>query len=176
MRFACNKAKLTMEEVLPRILDGGFTWLGLKEGVPGLGGLLVDLEEMLDLFEAEPLHGYTKQELKRLLRVNDPTVTYLVNRGFIQSEKTRHPRSRRPMSIVPEASYTAFLDRFVTFGILALQIGTQAKHVSSKLEKLKIDPIKLAPRFSKIYERRLLRSVIESGGWVIEAFPSVRSS
>lgn len=174
--LACNKAKLTMEEVLPRILDGGFTWLGRKEGVPGLGGLLVDLEEMLDLFEAEPLHGYTKQELKRLLRVNDPTVTYLVNRGFIEAEKTRHPRSRRPMSIVPEASYTAFLDRFVTLGILAHQIGTQAKHVSSKLEKLKIDPINLAPRFSKIYERRLLRGVIESGCWVTEALPSVRSS
>ncbi len=171
---ACNKAKLTIEEVMPRILNDEFKWLGCLKGIRGLAGLVVDLEEMLDLFEAAPLPGYTKRELKRLLRVNDPTVTLLINRGLIRSEKTKHPRSRRPMTIVPKDAYCEFLDRFVTLGILAHQIGTQAKHVSSKLEKLKIDPIQLAPRFSKIYERRRLRGVIENGFWVIDAVPSVR--
>ncbi len=162
---ACNKAKVKIEYVVPMILDGRLKWLGRQKSVEGLAALAVDLEEILDLFEGPPLQGYTKQELKRLLRVNDPTITHLIQEKYIRAQKTRHPRSRRPMSIIPHEAYDAFLKRYVTLGILAHQIGTQAKHVSSRLEKLKIDPIQMAPRFSKIYEREKLDGLIEGDRW-----------
>jgi hypothetical protein len=44
----------------------------------------------------------------------------------------------------------------VTLGCLAHQIGTQAKHVSSKLEKLGIDPMPFPARYSKIYPRAVI--------------------
>ncbi len=163
---ACNKAKVKIEHVVPLILDGRLKWLGRQKSVEGLAALAVDLEEILDLFEGPPLQGYTKQELKRLLRVNDPTITHLIQEKYIRAQKTRHPRSRRPMSVIPHEAYDAFLKRYVTLGILAHQIDTQAKHVSSRLEKLKIDPIQMAPRFSKIYEREKLDGLIEGDMWV----------
>ena len=165
---ACNKAKVTVEQVVPLILDGTVKWLGKMQGTEGLASLAVDLEEILDLFEGPPLQGYTKQQLKRVLRVNDPTVTYLVNERYIRAYETRHPRSRRPMSIIPTEAHDAFLERYVTLGILANQVGTQAKHVSSRLERLKIDPIQLAPRFSKIYERKHLAGVLGDSGWITD--------
>lgn len=163
---ACNKAKVTIEQVLPIIADGSIKWLGRIGGIQGLVSLLVDLEEIVDLFEGPPLQGYTKQQLKRMLRVNDPTVTYLIKEKYIGVTETRHPRSRRPMSIIPQKEYAAFFECFVTLGVLAHNIGTQAKHVSTKLEKLKIDPIQLPPRFSKVYERRHLVGDIDETGWV----------
>lgn len=162
---ACNKAKVKIEHVVPLILDGRLKWLGRQKGVKGLAALTVDLEEILDLFEGPPLQGYTKQELKRLLRVNDPTITHLIQEKYIRAQKTRHPRSRRPLSIIPYEAYEAFLTRYVTLGILAHQIGTQAKHVSSRLEKLSIDPIQMAPRFSKIYERKKLVGLVKGNAW-----------
>ncbi|MEP0503618.1 MAG: hypothetical protein ABJD13_03925 [Paracoccaceae bacterium] len=134
----------------------------------GLASLAVDLEEILVLFEGPPLEGYTNLQLKQVLRVNDPTITYLVNERYIRACETRHPRSRRPMSIVPTEAHDAFLERYVTLGILASQVGTQAKHVSSRLERLKIDPIQLAPRFSKIYERKHLAGVVGDSGWITD--------
>lgn len=169
---ACNKAKVTVEQVIPKILDGSIKWLGKLLGTNGLASLAVDLEEILDLFEGPPLQGYTKQQLKRILRVNDPTITYLVKKRYIRACETRHPRSRRPMSIVPAEAYDAFLECYVTLGILANQIGTQAKHVSSRLEQLKIDPIQLAPRFSKIYERKHLVNVLDDRGWITDEIAS----
>lgn len=165
---ACNKAKVTIEQVVPLILDGTIKWLGKMRGTDGLASLVVDLEEILDLFEGPPLQGYTKQQLKRLLRVNDPTITYLVIERYIRACETRHPRSRRPMSIIPTEAHDAFLERYVTLGILANKVGTQAKHVSSRLEQLKIDPIQLAPRFSKIYERKHLAGVMGDSGWITD--------
>jgi len=162
---ACNKAKVKVEQVIPLILDGSIKWLGKLRGVEGLASLAVDLDEVLDLFEGPPLQGYTKQQLKRMLRVNDPTITYLVKKRYIRTHETRHPRSRRPMSIIPKEEHAAFLERYVTLGILANNIGTQAKHVSSKLEKLKIDPIQLPSRYSKVYEREKLSGVIEGNCW-----------
>jgi len=70
------------------------------------------------------------------------------------------------MSIVLPQALDAFLERYVTLGILANQVGTQAKHVSSRLERLKIDPIQLAPRFSKIYLRENLLGVLSESGWI----------
>ena len=165
---ACNKAKVTIEQVVPLILDGTIKWLGKMRGIEGLASLAVDLEEILDLFEGPPLVGYTKQQLKRMLRVNDPTITYLVNERYIRACETRHPRSRRPMSIISTEAYDAFIERYVTLGILANNIGTQAKHVSSKLEKLNIDPIQLPPRYSKVYEQKKLTDVIENNCWAQE--------
>ncbi len=165
---ACNKAKVTIERVIPLILDGSIKWLGRIQGIEGLGSLAVDLEEVLDLFEGPPLAGLTKQQLKRMLRVNDPTITHLVKERYIRACETRHPRSRRPMSIIPTEAHDAFLERYVTLGILANQVGTQAKHVSTRLERLKIDPIQLAPRFSKIYERKHLAGVLGDSGWITD--------
>ena len=172
---ACNKAKVTIEEVMPLILDGTVKWLGRRKGVSGMAALLVDLEELLDLFEGPPLTGYTQHDLKRMLRVNDPTISFLVKNGFIEAQDTRHPRSRRPMKVVTSETYEAFLERFVSLGILANQMGTQAKHVSSKLERLKIDPIQMASRFSKIYERQHLKGVIDQSGWIIDPATSKAS-
>lgn len=158
---ACSKTKHQIQEFIPLILERKLNWIGKLCGEQGISAILVDINEVLDYFETPLPPGYTKRDLKKLLRVNDPTITYLVKRRFLQSKIVPHPRSKRPMALISEESYNGFLEQYVTLGILANQIGTQAKHIASRLDKLEVNPIKLPKRYSKIYDRSAVSPLFE---------------
>ena len=88
-----------------------------------------------------------------MLRVNDPTVTFLVRKSLLPARMVRHPRSRRPMVLISSKALSAFLNEYATLGMMAYAANTQAKHVATRLEKAGIEPLPLGDRFSKIYRR-----------------------
>jgi len=113
----------------------------------------VDREDLRDQIQEPRQDGHTKQEAKRLLRVNDPTVSLLVRSSLLRGHSTRHHRSRRPMTLISADAMSDFLQNHATLGMMAYAAHTQAKHVASKLEKADVEPIPLGQRFSKIYRR-----------------------
>ena len=149
----CTHAKCYFEEIIEVARAGRLLSLCRLPCAQGIKDCFADLEDLRDQLQ-EPAHdGHTKQEVKRLLRVNDPTVTLLVRRALLRSSMVRHPRSRRPMALISSDALSQFLGVHATLGMMAHAARTQAKHVATKLEKSGIEPLPLGDRFSKIYLR-----------------------
>ncbi|WP_299970228.1 TniQ family protein [uncultured Roseobacter sp.] len=149
----CTHAKCYFEEIIEVASAGRLLSLCRLPCAQGIKDCFADLEDLRDQLQ-EPAHdGHTKQEVKRLLRVNDPTVTLPVKRALLRSSMVRHPRSRRPMALISSEALSEFLGVHATLGMMAHAARTQAKHVATKLEKSGIEPLPLGDRFSKIYLR-----------------------
>lgn len=161
--IGCN-AKLRFEKVLKVALDGKLTSLCKLLREPKLDGLYVTLEDVRDQFEEPAVPGFTLEQIKRLLRINSSTVSWLIKQGFITSTKVRHHRHRRPVTLVSQQALQSFLKDYATLGMMAAVAHTQAKHVASKLEKACILPLQIESHLSKIYVRTpKLESLFDPG-------------
>lgn len=149
----CGHVKCHFEEVLLLAQSGRLPSLCRLQNSTHLNDCYVGREDLRDQIQ-QPQHlGYSKQEAKRLLRVNDPTVSFLVRTSLLRARMVRHPRSRRPMALIGPSEMDEFLREHATLGMMAHAAKTQAKHVATKLELASIAPIPLEDRFSKIYKR-----------------------
>lgn len=92
--------------------------------------------------------------------VNSSTVSLLLREGMIMNREVRHPRSRQPLSLVEPADLARFLAKHLPLGLIAHQLGTQAKHVAARLDKATVRPIPLPDHCSKIYLRDAVIPVI----------------
>jgi hypothetical protein len=92
--------------------------------------------------------------VKSLLRINDTTIKSLVQSGKLNSDPVLHHRTRRQLGLISGPSVRAFLDKFITLGILAHDKQIQAFQVYVELEKLGVGPVELGENCSKIYHRR----------------------
>ncbi|MEM5518967.1 TniQ family protein [Henriciella sp. AS95] len=149
----CTHAKCYFEEVVQAAQSGSLSSLCRLPTAVGVQDCFADLEDLRDQIQAPAPGGYTKQDAKRLLRVNDPTVTLLVRNSLLRAQSVRHHRSRRPMTLISSSAMSEFLQHHATLGMMAHAAGTQAVHVATKLEKAGVEPLPLGARFSKIYER-----------------------
>ena len=160
IRLVCNKAKVTSGDLLRAQIAGRLRKTRRLRDPYGMPGLLFDLSEVLDLFEGKPLTGLTRADLKARLHVNSSTVSLLLKEEMIASREVRHPRSRQPLSLVEPADLARFLAKHLPLGLIAHQLGTQAKHVAARLDKAKVRPIPLPDHCSKIYLRDAVIPVI----------------
>ena len=149
----CNHAKCHFEEAIHLALSGSLHSFCRLRSSSRIHDCYADLEDLRDQLQGPKHQGYTKQEVKRLLRVNDPTVTLLVRKSILRARMVRHHRSRRPMALIGSDAMSEFLESHATLGMMAHAAGTQAKHVATKLDKAGVVPIPLGGRFSKIYKR-----------------------
>ncbi|WP_136653285.1 TniQ family protein [Paracoccus aeridis] len=160
IRLVCNKAKVTSGDLLRAQIAGRLRKTCRLRDPDGMPGLLFDLSEVLDLFEGKPLTGLTRADLKARLHVNSSTVSLLLKEGMIMSREVRHPRSRQPLTLVEPADLSRFLSKHLPLGLIAHQLGTQAKHVAARLDKATVRPIPLPDHCSKIYLRDAVIPVI----------------
>jgi len=149
----CQHAKCHFEEVIRVAQSGMLRSLCRSSEAVNIHDCFADLEDLRDQLQGPTHKGHTKQEAKRMLRVNDPTVTLLVRKSLLPARTVRHPRSRRPMGVISSQALSAFLKEHATLGMMAYAAKTQAKHVATRLEKAGIEPLPLGERFSKIYRR-----------------------
>ncbi|MHA6265704.1 TniQ family protein [Aliiroseovarius sp. CAU 1755] len=149
----CQHAKCHFEEVIRIAQSGKLRSLCRSASARSIHDCFADLEDLRDQLEGPTHKGHTKQEAKRMLRINDPTVTLLVRKSLLPVRMVRHPRSRRPMGLISSTALSAFLNEYATLGMMAYAANTQAKHVATRLEKAGIEPLPLGDRFSKIYRR-----------------------
>lgn len=149
----CQHAKCHFEEVIRVAQSGMLRSLCRSHDALDIHDCFADLEDLRDQLQGPAHKGHTKQEAKRMLRVNDPTVTLLVRKSLLPARMVRHPRSRRRMGVISSQALSAFLKEHATLGMMAYAAKTQAKHVATRLEKAGIEPLPLGERFSKIYRR-----------------------
>lgn len=160
LRTIAQKATLPYNDLLRAVIDGRLAKLWRLRGLRGLAELHLDLAEVLDIFEAAPLRGLSRNDLRKRLHINCSTVSLLLGKGVIASTEARHPRTRQPMSLVASEEVERFLDRYLPLGLMAYELGTQAKHVAVRLDDAEVWPIQLPERCSKIYLRRKAAPVI----------------
>lgn len=157
LRATCNAATCSFAELLPKLLAGDLAKTEWVMSKTGLQALRFDLEDVRDVLEGEPTPGFTKEQLKSILCINGPTVKMLIDSKKLKATEVRHHRSRRPMQIVEAAEVQRFLSKFVSLGEMAKNEDIQANWVAARLAKRDIYPIKMAPKFSKLY----LRGIVE---------------
>ena len=160
IRSVCNKAKLTSTDLLPAQIAGRFGKVSRLRGTDGLPGLLFDLAEVPDVFEAEGLSGLTRDDLRKQLHINSSTVSLLLKRGLIGSREVRDPSSRQSLSLVEPRELDRFLEKYTTLGLIAHQLGTQARHVAARLDKDTVRPLRLPVPCSKNYLRKEVALII----------------
>ncbi|WP_420861944.1 TniQ family protein [Algirhabdus cladophorae] len=161
----CNHAKCHFEEAIDLVRSGSLSSFCRLHSSSRIHDCFADLEDLRDQFQGPKHQGYTKQDVKRLLRVNDPTVTLLVRKSMLRARMVRHHRSRRPMALIGSDAMSEFLSSHATLGMMAYAARTQAKHVATKLDKAGFEPLPLGERFSKIYRRTPeLENLFHPGG------------
>ena len=80
--------------------------------------------------------------------------------GMIASKEVADPRTRQPLSLVAAEELDRFLDRHLPLGLMAHELGTQARHVAARLDRAEVWPIPLPERCSKIYLRHEATPII----------------
>lgn len=149
----CNHAKCQLDEAIHLARSGSLHSFCRLPSSSRIHDCYADLEDLRDQLQGPEHQGYTKLQVKRLLRVNDPTVTLLVRKSLLRARMVRHHRSRRRMALIGSDAMSEFLGSHATLGMMAHAARTQAKHVATKLDKAGFEPLPLGERFSKIYQR-----------------------
>lgn len=114
------------------------------------------------VFEAPPLTltGLSRTDLRKRLHVNCSIVSLLLGKGMIDSTRVRDPRTRQSVSLIAPEAVDHFLSIYLPLGLMAQVLGTQAKHVSTRLDRAEIRPIPMPDRCSLIYLRSEAAPVI----------------
>ncbi|WP_220269855.1 hypothetical protein, partial [Paracoccus lutimaris] len=155
-----QKATLPNADLLRAAISGRLKKVWGLRGISGLPALHLDLDEVLDAFESPPLIGLTRDDLRKQLHINCSTVSLLLKSGMIASQQFPDPRTRQSLSLIATEELGRFLDRHLPLGLMAWQLGTQAKHVAARLDRAEVWPILLPERCSKIYLREEAAPVI----------------
>ncbi|WP_147278913.1 hypothetical protein [Paracoccus versutus] len=160
LRTITQKASLPNAHLLRAVTDGRLENVRRLRGNSGLAALYLDLTDVLDAFEAPPLAGFSRTDLGKRLHVNCSTVSLLLGRGMIGSTEMRDPRTRQSLSLIAPAELERFLDRYLPLGLMAYELGTQARHVAARLDKAEVRPIHLPEHCSRIYLREEAAPII----------------
>jgi hypothetical protein len=155
----CIKTHCPIEELLELALSGSISSLCHTTCGHGLKCLFANPEEIWDRLPVEPANGFSKAELRTLLRVNDSTVRYLVDRGFLDSKTIHRSHKKRAIGLVSGQSLKEFLKEYVTLGILASDENIQVQHVLANLRKRELEPLPFSEHLSKIFLRADLSRV-----------------
>lgn len=158
-RVRCPSAqivRLILEDRLPTV------WR--DEDIVGLAAFKVNLPELRSALPPLEMHGITKGEASRVLRVTYPTINYLISEGLLASVHVRNPKSRQFVYAVLDDSIARFQDAFETLGQLAYRYRRASGPLSCHLEAKGVCPIKTPPGISWFYERKGLRRRLQKTG------------
>lgn len=160
LRTIACKAKLKNADLFRALMDGRLKKAWRLQGVDGLPALHLDLAEVLDCFEAPPLTSLSRDDVRKRLHICASTVCLLLSNGMIASSKGHHPRSRRQLSLIEPKELDRFLAQYVPLGLMAFQLGVQSNNIVCLLSEAEVQPISLPKRYSRIYLRDEVTSVI----------------
>lgn len=131
LRTIAQKATWPYSDLLLAVINGRLAKTWRLRGLGGLAALHLDLAEVRDIFEAVPLRGMSRNDLRKRLHINCSTVSLLLGKGVIASAEARHPRTRQPMSLITSEEVERFLDRYLPLGLMAYEWGTLRRAAAS---------------------------------------------
>lgn len=165
LRTITQKAILPNANLLRALINGRLKKVWRLSSVAGLPALHLDSTEVLELevldtFETAPLIGLRRDDLRKQLHINVSTVGLLLGKGAIASTEVRDPRTRQSLSLIAPEELERFLERDLPLGLMAYEMGTQAKHGAVRLNNADVWPIALPDRCSRICLRRAAAPII----------------
>lgn len=116
---AAKRACCSLAEIVQLIVEGRLQAVGLREGVKGLGALVVDVEEARPLVQGEDHGGLTLREVEKELHTSTRVVRALVEAGLLPVTMMRNPIRRQSHPIVRPDALAEFQRQYVSLQVLA---------------------------------------------------------
>ncbi len=156
---AAKRTNASTSEIVRLIHDDRLAWVGRKHGVPGVLGLLVDVEEVGPLVRLPGLEGVVPSEAEEVLRVNSKVIRCLLAKGILGTVLQRHPIKRNLTTVIPHTEIARFSETYVSLFILAREQGKHMPILKRELAALGVLPApELADVGATFYRRSELKS------------------
>ncbi|WP_157779854.1 hypothetical protein [Celeribacter ethanolicus] len=133
---------------------------GLLRGKTGLAGAIVHLDTLKNAVQTISFSGLTYREMYQKLRVSSPTLRYLLDQGFLTTYRGKNPATLMETEIISQVSIDAFLQQYVTLGILAEACGQNANSVRFHLLDAGVEKIPIKHGLGAIYRRKEAEAVL----------------
>ncbi|WP_460272839.1 TniQ family protein [Celeribacter sp. ULVN23_4] len=133
---------------------------GLLHGKTGLAGAIVHLDTLKNAVQTISFSGLTYREMYQKLRVSSPTLRYLLAQGFLTTYTGKNPATLMETEIIPQVSIDAFLQQYVTLGMLAEACGQNANSVRFHLLDAGVEKIPIKHGLGAIYRRKEAEAVL----------------
>ncbi len=163
---ATQRVRCPLADIVKLILGGKLTYLNRDAEKCGLAALRVNLPELRAALPQFEMPGVTKGDASRRLRVNYPTINFLIADGVLIERRLRNPRSRQFLDAVCSTSLTAFEAKFETLGQLSKRYHRASGPFGCHLEAKGICPIETPAGISWYYERKGLEGRLRRAGLI----------
>ncbi|WP_454917706.1 TniQ family protein [Xanthobacter sediminis] len=120
---AAKRACCSLAQIVRLIIDGRLQSVGVREGVKGLGALVVDVEEVRTLVHGEDHGGLTLRDVERELHTSTRAVRALVRERLLPVEMVKNPVRRQRQPIVRRDALAEFQRQYVSLQALARERG-----------------------------------------------------
>jgi TniQ len=144
---AAKRTNASTAEVVRLIQDDRLAWVGRKEGVGGVLGLLVNVDEVRPLVRLPELDGLVPADAGKALRVNSKVIRGLLDKGVFKTIDQRHPIKRNLTKVIPLEEIDRFSETYVSLFTLARQHG---KHMPILLRELAGLGVRPAPELEGV--------------------------
>lgn len=165
---ATKRVRCPLVDIVKLILGGKLRHLCRDAETRGLAGYRISLSELRAALPQFEMPGVTKGDASRRLRVNYPTINFLIADGVLIERRMRNPRSRQFLDAVCSTSLTAFEAKFETLGQLSKRYGRASGPFGCHLEAKGICPIETPAGISWIYERKGLEGRLRRAGLITQ--------
>lgn len=145
IQTACRKTVCGAADVVALIISGRLAFVGRNPKEEGYLSVLVDPKEVGELLQLSAPKGYMKHEIASFLGVNDPAVKFLTTSGVLPVVKSRHPVSRKAISIVSFADMKLFLGTYLPCRHLANELGKNTRWLGNKFARDGVSKIEMPP-------------------------------
>lgn len=163
---AAPRARTDSSHILALILDRRLQAYFGAGRLRRVDDLLVSLSELKSVIVRPEMEGLTKGQVAQALRVTYRTVTWLTDRGLLETKLVLNPRTRQRVNAVQKTSLKAFSQTHVTLGQLAHRYQRHAGPFGRHLETKGVWPMAAPEGVSWIYERARTQSRLKRLGYL----------
>ncbi|GAA6189987.1 TniQ family protein [Litorivita sp. NS0012-18] len=160
IQSVCRKAVAGAVEVVGLIQKGDLNTIARDVEQEGYLSVLLDPEEVADALRLIKPNGYLRSTLSGFLGVNASAVRYLVDEGYLELVRARHPISRKSVQVVPYSSVDQFLERYIPGKHYAEFLGYKTRKITDQLIRERVSSIQM---WEECGGRIFVRSEVLSG-------------
>jgi len=128
-------------DIVGLILDGHLRWIGRRNDVDGIPGLLIDVPELKLALNPDRRTAITFKKAASLLRIHPDAVHALIKNGYIQAKYIGIPERRSATRLIPLASITHFQATYLTSYQISRRTGLGYTKIRKAAAELGISPV-----------------------------------
>lgn len=160
IQSVCRKAVAGAVDVVKLIQNGELNTVVRDPEQDGYLSVLLDPSEVADALRLNKPNGYQRSILADFLGLNATAVRFLVDAGYLELVRARHPVSRKSVQVVPYGSVDQFLKQYIPAKHYAEFLGRQTRKVGDQLVRDSVTSIRM---WDECVGRLFLRSEVPFG-------------